>query len=102
MDENNKDLTTEKELKEEIREEVKAEISDVKKIEFSLESLNLSKTSVINILEDLRVIKKRFNHIENILKESKRSQHRPSRNLPGVTGTFDGIVTGKQIGRAHV
>ena len=90
MDENNKDLTTEKEIKEEIREEVKAEISDVKKIEFSLESLNLSKTSVINILEDLRVIKKRFNHIENILKESERSQHRPSRDLPGITGTFDG------------
>ena len=59
-------------------------------IEFSLDSLNLSKSSVINILEDLRVIKKRFNHIENILKESERSQHRPSVDLPGVTGKFDG------------
>ena len=59
-------------------------------IEFSLDSLNLSKSSVINILEDLRVIKKRFNHIENILKESERSQHRPSVDLPGITGKFDG------------
>ena len=59
-------------------------------IEFSLDSLNLSKSSVRNILEDLRVIKKRFNHIENILKESERSQHRPSVDLPGVTGKFDG------------
>jgi hypothetical protein len=86
MDENNKEISIEKEIKE----EVKSELSDVKKIEFSLDSLSLSKTSVINILEDLRVIKKRFNHIENILKESERAQHRPSRDLPGVTGTFDG------------
>jgi hypothetical protein len=64
--------------------------SKLPQIEFSLDSLNLSKSSVINILEDLRVIKKRFNHIENILKESERSQHRPSVDLPGITGKFDG------------
>lgn len=73
-----------------IKEEIKDLDSKQPQIEFSLDSLNLSKSSVINILEDLRVIKKRFNHIENILKESERSQHRPSVDLPGITGKFDG------------
>lgn len=61
-----------------------------KLIDFKLDNLNLSKSNVINILEDLRVIKKRFNHIENILKESERAQYGPSRDLPGVNGIFDG------------
>jgi hypothetical protein len=72
------------------KEDLKDFDSKQTQIEFSLDSLNLSKSSVINILEDLRVIKKRFNHIENILKESERSQHRPSVDLPGITGKFDG------------
>jgi hypothetical protein len=59
-------------------------------IEFKLDNLNLSKANVLNILEDLRVIKKRFNHIENILKESERAQYGPSRDLPGENGIYDG------------
>ena len=73
---------------------IKDEVTDNEpkqpQVEFSLESLTLPKSSVLNILEDLRVIKKRFNHIENILKESERSQYRPSIDMPGITGKFDG------------
>ena len=80
-----------KELTQNIEQEVKKEVEDVKShVDFSLESLTLSKSSVLTILEDLRVIKKRFSHIENILKESERAQHRPSRDLPGISGIFDG------------
>lgn len=86
MDENNKP----QELIEEIKKEVKNEVEDAHKIDFALDSLNLSKTNIINILEDIRVIKKRFSHIENIIKESERSQYRPSKDMPGITGTFDG------------
>lgn len=59
-------------------------------IDFKLDSLTLSKSNIINILEDLRVIKKRYSHIENILKEAERAQYRPSRDLPGIVGIFDG------------
>ena len=47
------------------KEDLKDFDSKQTQIEFSLDSLNLSKSSVINILEDLRVIKKRFNHISD-------------------------------------
>jgi len=63
-----------------------------KQIDFKLDHLNLSKSNIINILEDLRVIKKRFNHIENIIKEAERAQYSPSRDLPGVNGIFNGEV----------
>lgn len=70
-----------------------------KLIEFKLDNLNLSKTLVLNILEDLRVIKKRFNHIENIIKEAERAQYGPSRDIPGVNGIYDGefLVTSDGI-----
>lgn len=61
-----------------------------KQIEFKLDNLNLSKSNIINILEDLRIIKKRFNHIENIIREAERAQYGPSRDLPGITGIYDG------------
>lgn len=82
MDELEKDNHKEENTKEEHHKE--------KPLEFKLDSLNLPKSSVLNILEDLRVIKKRFNHIENILKESERAQYRPSKDLPGIIGIFDG------------
>jgi hypothetical protein len=61
-----------------------------KLVEFKLDNLNLSKSNVINILEDLRVIKKRFSHIENIIKEAEKSQYSPSRDLPGINGLYNG------------
>jgi hypothetical protein len=72
-----------------------------KQIEFKLDNLNLSKSNVINILEDLRVIKKRFNHIENIIKEAERAQYGPSRDLPGITGIYNGEFMVSSDGQKH-
>jgi hypothetical protein len=72
-----------------------------KQIEFKLDNLNLSKSNVINILEDLRVIKKRFNHIENIIKEAERAQYGPSRDLPGITGIYNGDYMVSSDGQKH-
>lgn len=82
-----------------LKDELKDSESKQTQIEFSLESLTLPKSSILNILEDLRVIKKRFNHIENILKESERAQYRPSIDMPGITGKFDGesMVTSEGV-----
>lgn len=90
-------------------DEVKKESKDLKEsekkekeIEFKLDNLSLSKSNVINILEDLRVIKKRFIHIENILREAERSQYSPSRDLPGVNGVYDGEFMKSEDGVKHV
>jgi len=72
-----------------------------KQIEFKLDNLNLSKSNVINILEDLRIIKKRFNHIENIIKEAERAQYGPSRDLPGITGIYNGDYMVSSDGQKH-
>lgn len=72
-----------------------------KQIEFKLDNLNLSKSNVINILEDLRIIKKRFNHIENIIKEAERAQYGPSRDLPGITGIYNGEYMVSSDGQRH-
>lgn len=92
MDELEKDNHKEEHTKDEHHkdEHHKDDHNKEKPLEFKLDSLNLPKSSVLNILEDLRVIKKRFNHIENILKESERAQYRPSKDLPGINGIFDG------------
>jgi hypothetical protein len=67
--------------------------------EFKLDNLNLSKSNIINILEDLRIIKKRFNHIENIIREAERAQYSPSRDLPGVVGVYngEGMITSEGV-----
>lgn len=74
---------------------------DEKQIDFKLDNLNLSKSNVINILEDLRIIKKRFNHIENIIKEAERAQYGPSRDLPGITGIYNGEYMVSSDGKRH-
>jgi hypothetical protein len=74
---------------------------DDKLIDFKLDNLNLSKSNVINILEDLRIIKKRFNHIENIIKESERAQYSPSRDIPGINGIYNGEFMVSSDGVKH-
>lgn len=59
-------------------------------IEIKLDSLNLSKNSLETILENIRVIKKRLSHTENIIIEAYKSQYTPSRDIPGEIGYFDG------------
>jgi hypothetical protein len=69
--------------------------------EFKLDNLNLSKSNIVNILEDLRIIKKRFNHIENVIREAERAQYSPSRDLPGVVGIYDGEFMTTSEGVRH-
>ena len=83
------------------KEELGKKDREEKQIEFKLDNLNLSKSNIINILEDLRVIKKRFNHIENIIKEAERAQYGPSRDLPGVTGIYNGEYMVSSDGQKH-
>jgi hypothetical protein len=71
-------------------------------IEFKLENLNLSKSNVINILEDLRLIKKRYIHIENIIREAERAQYSPSRDIPGINGIYDGEYMQSSDGVKHM
>ena len=69
----------------------KSDMKDFKDIEFKLDSLNLGKNSILGILEDVRIIKKRIAHIENVLREQERSQYSPARDLPGINGKYDGL-----------
>lgn len=115
MDENKEKIEMNENI-ENTNEEVTSLLDDVKKeakevkevdkkekeIEFKLDSLSLSKSNILNILEDLRVIKKRFIHIENIIRESERAQYSPSRDLPGVTGVYDGEFMLSADGVKHI
>ena len=89
MDEN-KDLALNEKIEDAESKKDKNSNIEFPAIDFKLDSLTLSKSNIINILEDLRIIKKRFSHIENILKEVERAQYRPSKDLPGIVGNFDG------------
>jgi len=115
------DLATENDVSSEIKEESssdevkqkensdskeksqnqKSNLKDFKDIEFKLDNLNLGKNSILSILDDVRIIKKRISHIENVLREQERSQYSPARDLPGITGKYDGqnMITseGKKI-----
>lgn len=70
-----------------------------KNFEIKLDNLNLSKKSLETILEHVRVAKNRLNSIENIIMEAQKSQHSPSRDIPGEVGIFDGeyLVTKEGI-----
>jgi hypothetical protein len=73
------------------KREGQVELKDFKEIEFRLENLTLGKSSVLSILEDVRAIKKRISHIENVLREQEKSQYSPAKDLPGITGKYDGL-----------
>lgn len=95
--ESNVDVADSKDRKEKNRSDMK----DFKDVEFKLDSLNLGKNSILGILDDVRIIKKRIAHIENVLREQERSQYSPARDLPGVNGKYDGLnmitADGKKI-----
>jgi hypothetical protein len=61
-----------------------------KDIQIKLDSVNLSKKSLETILENVRVLKKRLESIENLISEAHRVQYAPSRDIPGELGIFDG------------
>jgi len=67
------------------------DLKDFKEIEFKLENITLGKSAILSILDDVRVIKKRIAHIENVLREQERSQYSPAKDLPGVIGKYDGL-----------
>jgi hypothetical protein len=58
--------------------------------ELKVEELKLPKKAVHNILEYIRIIKKRASNIENILREYEKMQYRPSKDMPGIEGVYDG------------
>jgi len=70
-----------------------------KDIQIKLDSVNLSKKSLETILENVRVLKKRLESIENLISEAHRVQYAPSRDIPGELGIFDGeyLVTKEGI-----
>jgi len=67
------------------------DLKDFKEIEFRLENITLGKSSILSILEDIRVIKKRISHIENVIREQERTQYSPAKDLPGIVGKYDGL-----------